>query len=42
LEPQDPQGNTAPEAAQGNPDDAPKFVTEEQLNRAITARFKGF
>ena len=42
MEPQDPQGNTAPEAAQGNPDDAPKFVTEEQLNRAITARFKGF
>ncbi len=31
------QGTGAPEAPQG--DDAPKYVTEEQLNKAITARF---
>lgn len=31
------QGNGAPEAPQG--ETGPKFVTEEQLNRAITARF---
>lgn len=31
------QGNGAPEASQG--DDAPRYVTEEQLNKAITARF---
>ncbi len=31
------QGNAAPEAAQG--ETGPKYVTEEQLNRAITARF---
>ena len=34
------QGQAAPQAAQG--DDAPKFVTVEELNRAITARFTGF
>lgn len=39
--PQAGQGNSAPEAGQGS-DDSPKFVTEEQLNRAITARFKTF
>jgi hypothetical protein len=41
LEPKDPQGNAPPEGAQGT-DDSPKFVTEDQLNKAITARFKGF
>lgn len=34
------QGNVAPEATQGG--DAPKYVTEEQLNKAITARFTDF
>lgn len=34
-----PQG-TQPQAGQG--DDAPKYVTEEQLNRAISARFNDF
>ena len=34
------QGQAAPQAAQG--DDAPKYVTVEELNRAITARFTGF
>lgn len=34
------QGNVAPEATQGG--DAPKYVTEEQLNKAITARFADF
>jgi len=35
--PDQSQGTGAPEAPQG--DDAPKYVTEEQLNKAITARF---
>ena len=35
------QGNSAPEAEQSN-DDAPNYVTSEQLNRAITARFRSF
>ena len=34
------QGNGAPQVPQG--DDAPKYVTAEELNRAITARFTGF
>lgn len=34
------QGNGAPGASQGN--DEPKFVTEEQLNKAITSRFTDF
>lgn len=34
------QGTGAPQAPQG--DDAPKYVTEEQLNKAITARFGEF
>lgn len=34
------QGNGAPEASQGG--DAPKYVTEEQLNRAISARLSDF
>jgi hypothetical protein len=34
------QGNGTPEVPQG--DDAPKYVTEEQLNKAITARFGEF
>lgn len=38
---QPPQGHAAPQAVQGPGDEAPKFVTEEQLNKAITARFKG-
>jgi hypothetical protein len=42
LEPeQPPQGTVAPEATQGT-DDAPKHVTEAQLNKAITARMKSF
>lgn len=41
MEPKDPQGNTAPQAAQGT-DESPNFVTEDQLNKAITARFKSF
>jgi len=36
------QGNPSPEGGQGSDDSPPKFVTEEQLNRAITARFKSF
>jgi hypothetical protein len=35
-----PQGNGSPQDPKG--DDAPKYVTEEQLNRAITARFADF
>lgn len=35
------QGNGAPQASQGE-GDSPKYVSEEQLNRAITARFKTF
>lgn len=50
MEVTQPQGTPAPGAGQGTPspqdgqgsDDSPKFVTEEQLNRAITARFKSF
>ncbi len=38
---QPPQGHAAPQAVQGQGDETPKFVTEEQLNKAITARFKG-
>lgn len=34
------QGNGSPQDPKG--DDAPKYVTEEQLNRAITARFSDF
>jgi len=34
------QGNDPPNGSQG--DDAPKFVTEEQLNRAISARLGQF
>lgn len=37
--PQAGQGNSAPEAGQGE-GDSPKFVTVEDLNRAITARQK--
>jgi len=33
----DSQGNVPPEGTQGN--DGPKFVTAEELNKAITARF---
>tara|TARA_B100001123_G_scaffold418658_1_gene522928 strand:+ start:3260 stop:3937 length:678 start_codon:yes stop_codon:yes gene_type:complete len=36
-----PQGNGAPEAPQGDVD-SPNHVTTEQLNRAITARFRSF
>lgn len=36
-----PQGNGAPNAPQGE-GDGPKYVTEEQLNKAITARFGEF
>lgn len=35
------QGTPSPEGGQGD-GDSPKYVTEEQLNRAITARFKTF
>jgi hypothetical protein len=42
LEPeQPPQGTAAPEAAEGT-DVAPKHVTEQQLNKAITSRMKSF
>lgn len=34
------QGTPAPQAGQG--EDAPKYVTAEELNRAITARFADF
>lgn len=33
----DPQGNPSPQDGQGN--DGPKYVTAEELNKAITARF---
>lgn len=36
------QGNPAPQAGQGESGDAPKYVTEEQLNKAITARLRDF
>lgn len=36
-----PQGNQTP-SGQGEGDNAPKYVTEEQLNRAITARLGDF
>lgn len=35
-----PQGNGTPEVSHGE-SESPKYITEEQLNRAITARFKG-
>lgn len=38
----DPQGNVPPEGTQGDNGNAPKYVTEEQLNRAITARLAAF
>lgn len=38
-----PQGTASPDGANGTSGgDAPKYVTEEQLNKAITARFKSF
>ena len=36
------QGNGTPQVPQGDIGDAPKYVTEEQLNRAITARLNDF
>lgn len=36
-----PQGSQS-QSGQGDGDNAPKYVTEEQLNRAITARFSTF
>ncbi len=36
--PETPEGQGAPKASEAN--DTPKYITEEQLSRAITARFK--
>lgn len=41
MPPDQPQG-TPSQTEQGKGDDAPKYVTEEQLNRAISARFGDF